>query len=170
MSRVVAIFVVGLLILSACASSMDGSSQTTTLGATCSDPPETELEAASDLNLAVEPNPIEAGSVAMLSIERDGLAEDSVTGAGAAWKCWDGSTWVDTHQIVKGFDGRSGETIELGPGMTTTIPAVGLSIPSSYPIVIPDVPPGTYRIVDEVFEGGARITGFVLVEVLEADG
>jgi hypothetical protein len=33
--------------------------------------------------------------------------------------------------------------------------------------VIPIVSPGVYRITDDVFDDGATITGFVLVEILD---
>ncbi|MGH8945921.1 MAG: hypothetical protein ACRDVL_07220 [Acidimicrobiia bacterium] len=135
----------------------------------CTLPPEEELAADLDVQLAVDPNPVAAGSPATLSIEQGALPPDSSVGAGAVWQCWDGSGWVDTHQIVKAFnDGQDAQAIAVKPGATTTIPAIALPIPSSYPIVIPEVEPGTYRIVDEVFAGGeGAIRGFVLVEVIE---
>lgn len=69
---------------------------------------------------------------------------------------------------MKGF-GSGPETIEVQPGATTTIPAVGLTIPNASPILVPDVPAGTYRIADEAFDGSSTITGFVIVEVLASD-
>lgn len=135
----------------------------------CTSPPEDELTADPDVQLAVDPNPVPAGTLATLSIEQGSLPSGSSAGAGAVWQCWDGSSWVDTHQIVKGFDdGQDAQAIAVEPGATTTIPAIDLPIPSSYPIVIPEVEPGTYRIADEVFTGGeGSITGFVIVEVVE---
>ena len=51
---------------------------------------------------------------------------------------------------------------------------VALAVPNTYQILIPDVRPGTYRIRDEVADvvedTPARITGFVLVEVLGSRG
>lgn len=135
----------------------------------CVLPPEDELTVEPDVQLAVDPNPVPAGSPATLSMEQGSLPSGSSVGAGAVWQCWDGSSWVDTHQIVKGFDdGQDAQAIAVRPGATTTIPAIDLPIPSSYPIVIPEIEPGTYRITDEVLTGGeGSITGFVIVEVVE---
>ena len=148
-----------MLVISAC----------TTAGTACEEPPSTELSKASGLALELAPNPVTAGSEATLSIERDGLDDSAITGAGAAWQCWTGDEWVDTHQIVKGFSSSGPQTIEVETGVTTTIPAVGLPIPSAYPVLVPDVPAGTYRIADEAIDGGATITGFVMVEVAASD-
>jgi len=144
----------------------------TTIGdATCVDPPDSELEVDSPLDLTVEPNPVAAGGPATLSIGRGDLPENSNIGAGAAWQCWKGAAWVDTHQIVRGgFSHRPGgeaEAIEVEPGVDTTIPAVGLEVPSSYPIMVPEVAPGAYRIVDAASSPGTTVTGFVIVEVFE---
>jgi hypothetical protein len=53
---------------------------------------------------------------------------------------------MDTHQIVRnGFrrPGVDGEAIELEPGVAPTTPAVGLEVPSTYPIMIPELAPGS---------------------------
>ena len=140
----------------------------TTIGdATCVDPPDSELEVDSPLDLTVEPNPVAAGGSATLSIGRGELPENSNIGAGAAWQCWKGTAWVDTHQIVRAFAPGYGEAIAVVPGVDTTIPAVGLEVPSSYPIKIPEVASGTYRIVDDASGPGGTVTGFVIVEVIE---
>jgi len=105
----------------------------------------------------------------MLTIAADGLPDGALVGAGAAWQCWSGSEWVDTHQIVRGFYDGHGTTLEVGPGETTTIPAVGLPIPNSYPILIPDVEASTYRLADEAIQPGSpAISGWVIVEVTPA--
>lgn len=136
----------------------------------CLEPPASELSAESRLVLALDPNPTPAGQEATLSLSlteaeitrriAEGLPADVVGGAGAAWQCWDGSRWVDTHQIVRGFAGEP-RTLAVAPGQTTTIPAIGLRLPNSYQILIPDVPPGLYRIEDTM----TGISGFVIVEV-----
>lgn len=167
MERFAAVLIVAALILSGCSSSMSDSTPTGADGAVCVEPPKAEHEVDSPLNLAVEPNPVVAGSEAILSIEQDGLPSDAYTGVGAVWQCWNGSAWVDTHQIVKGFDGRSGQAIEVEPGAVTSIPSLDLPIPGSYPIVVPDVPPGTYRIIDRALGDEASVAGFVLVAVVK---
>ena len=151
----------------------DGQGVTTGDGKrTCAEPPATELDVDSPLKMRVEPNPVAAHGPATLSIELGDLPANSIVGAGAAWQCWDGAAWMNTHQIVRGgFSHRpggqpKGEAIEVEPGVATTMPAVGLPVPNSYPIMIPEVPPGTYRIVDAAFYPGTTVTGFVMVEVV----
>jgi hypothetical protein len=46
-----------------------------------------------------------------------------------------------------------------------TIPAVALRLPNTYPILIPNVSPGTYRIEEEIFWEGGLTAGYVIVEV-----
>jgi hypothetical protein len=134
----------------------------------CRVPPPEELSKPSALALTLSPNPVESGSEATLSLDRVGLGDSAITGAGAAWECWDGDGWVDTHQVVKGFGGSGPRTIEVEPGVTTTIPAVGLPIPSRHSVLVPEVPAGMYRIADSAIDGGSVIKGFVIVEVLDA--
>lgn len=69
----------------------------TTTGNGCEEPPASELSRLSDLALTLSPNPVAAGSEATLSLERGGLDETAITGAGAAWQCWDGENWIGTH-------------------------------------------------------------------------
>jgi len=75
--------------------------------------------------------------------------------------------WVDTHQIVRGPFGPDSNpsTIKILPGMITTIPAIGLPVPNSYPILIPLVPPGTYRVIDSIAVISGSLDGFVIVQV-----
>jgi hypothetical protein len=70
----------------------------------------------------------------MLTIGADGLTGDAIIGAGAEWQSWDGSAWIPTNQIVRGFDDDAGQNIEVTPGATTTIPVVEIPVPSSFPI------------------------------------
>jgi hypothetical protein len=129
-------------------------------------PPPSELEQTSALALSVEPNPVTVGSHAALSIEFDGLPADAAVGAGAEWQCWNGSQWVTTHRIVRAFTDQEPVTLEVPPGATTTIPAIGLNIPNTYQILIPHVIPGMYRIADRALvPEGEETAGFVLVEV-----
>lgn len=139
-----------------------------TPGSSCVDPPLSELERPSPVALTVEPNPVSAGFEAILSVSAAGLPSDIVSGAGVAWQCWNGSDWVPTsHQVVRGWSGEP-LTLFIEPGAITTVPAIGLPIPNSYPILIPDEPPGVYRIKDVVgVVGGSDIVGFVFVEVVD---
>ena len=137
-------------------------------GVECLEPPQSELEAASSLTMALDPNPVEADAVATLSVSTDEPPYVYTDGAGATWQCWDGTAWVATHQILRDGYGGGGDrpvTLELTPGATTTIPAIGLNVPNSYPILIPMVPPGTYRIIDQVEGAGRRLGGHVIVVV-----
>jgi hypothetical protein len=70
-----------VLLLSGCAS------ETTPEGLTCIEPPTTEVRADSDLVLTVEPNPVETGGEATLTLERGGLSFHTVAGAGVHWQC-----------------------------------------------------------------------------------
>lgn len=140
---------------------------TTVAPPSCLAPPAAELAAVSPLAIKVDPNPVAVGSRATLTVAADGLPEGAIVGAGAAWQCWNGSQWINTHQIVRGGYGTEhGAAIEDGPGDTTTIPAVGIPLPDSSPIMIPDVEPGTYRLADTATQpGGGEISGWVIVEV-----
>jgi hypothetical protein len=78
-----------------------------------------------------------------------------------------------THVLVRGYGDRSPAVLEYGPDSNAFVESVALPV-HTYPILIPDVRPGTYRIRDEVTDvvkdTPARITGFVLVEVLGSEG
>lgn len=162
-----------LVVLTACSDSSSAptaegsfdSAPTTAPGVQCLEPSQPEVELASSLTMILDPNPVEAGAVATLSVSTDEPPYVYLDGAGATWQCWDGIAWVDTYQIVRGFVGQP-TTLELTPGATITIPAIGLPVPNSYRILIPMVPPGTYRIVDQVEgAGGKRLGGHVIVVV-----
>ena len=161
-----------LVVLTACSDTSaptgEGSSSsaaTTAPSVQCLEPPQSEVELASSLTMTLDPNPVEAGAIATLSVSSDEPPYRYLDGAGATWQCWDGIAWVDTHQIVRGFVSQP-TTLELTPGATITIPAIGLPVPNSYPILIPMVPPGTYRIIDQVGgEGRKRLGGHVIVVV-----
>ena len=159
-TRLVAATMAAVLLLSAC------TSETTPEGLTCVEPPAIEVTADSDLVLAVEPNPVETGGEAKLTLERGGLSAHSVAGAGVLWQCWtEESGWVDTHVIVRGFNATAMRTIEIEEGSETFVELVGLGVPNSYRILIPDVSPGTYRIVDRLNESRSEVTGFAIVVV-----
>jgi hypothetical protein len=92
-------------------------------------------------------------------------APNSVGEVVASWQCWDGAAWIDTHHLVRAWDGGRPETV--GADSELDVEDVHLDLPSAYPILVPDVAAGTYRISDQVIglSGGAA-TGFVVVEVV----
>jgi hypothetical protein len=126
----------------------------------CMAPPPGELSEESALALTLEPNPVAAGSEAVLSISAEGLGAEALVGAGLEWQCWDGSGWVVTHQVV-----RESVTLEVVPGETTTVPAVGYAVPNATRIRVPEAAAGVYRIVDRAYTGNREVAGFVFVEV-----
>lgn len=144
----------------------------------CGLPSESEQAVSdSDFVLTITPNPVAPGAEADLVIE---FAEDApeelintpegeiITGAGARLQCWDGSTWVDTHQLLKDGFGpdNAPAAIGIGPDVTVTIPAVGLVIEDQpYTIVTPDLPSGIYRVEDTVIVGSSGRSVFSLIEV-----
>ena len=75
----------------------------TTIGdATCVDPPDSELEVDSPLDLTVEPNPVAAGGPATLSIGRGDLPENSISGRerpGNAGRERPGSTLTRSFEV-----------------------------------------------------------------------
>lgn len=135
----------------------------------CEQPAAAETARLSDLDLSVEPATVTAGARATLSIGVGSLPTDAIVGAGVEWQCWNGSEWVPTHQIIRGFGGYEPITNEAPPGGTTAVPAIGLAVPNSFAIIIPVVSPGTYRIADTAVVPGnfpdGNVVGFVLVEV-----
>lgn len=55
--------------------------------------------------------------------------------------------------------------IDLSADTDVGIPDIGLSVPNSYQVLIPQVAPGTYRITDRIFGTGSTLTAHVAVEV-----
>jgi hypothetical protein len=162
--RVLLLLVLAGLVLS-CAATPSQSSSVTSQSVSCVDPPPEEVARVSTLMVSVVPNPVIAGSQAILSVAPAAFSGDGMVGAGAQWQCWNGTDWVDTYQIVRGFGGYGAVTLQVQPGATTTVPAIGLPIPNSYPIIIPDVEPGMYGILDTVEP--AKVSGFVMVQVVD---
>jgi hypothetical protein len=100
-----------------------------------------------------------------LMVSSDGVPGDPVVGVDARWQCWAGSEWATTHIIYRGFGDLDGQTIPLNENFQIQVPDIGLALDESYPIVIPQVTEGTYRIADEVFFNGGQVDGFVIVDV-----
>jgi hypothetical protein len=152
------------LITVACATTAGTS---TTAATTCENPPANEASVESDLDMAASPNPARPGQVVEFTVSRADLPEDSVVGVDAEWQCWDGSHWATTHVVYRGFGDNAGQTIPVNSEFLIRVPSIGLTLDAGYPIVIPQVEPGTYRIADEALADGARMTGFAVVEVVD---
>jgi hypothetical protein len=159
--------VAALALITVACTTTAGTSTTTTATA-CGKPPGPEVSARSDLDMTVSPNPAGQQQVVELMVSRAGLPEDSVVGVDAEWQCWDGSQWATTHIVYRGFGDDAGQTIPVNSEFRIRIPSIGLALDEGYPIVIPQVEPGTYRIQDEALADGANITGFAVVEVIES--
>lgn len=131
----------------------------------CSDPPPIEVSAVSPLDISLIPERVRAGEPAEVIVTAPSSSPDALMGVGLDWLCWDGSRWAMTHKLVTD-DVAAGPLAlahPLPPGVTTTIPGLGVALPSSSLILIPDVPPGTYRLQTGRPVGG--VTPFVIVEV-----
>lgn len=153
------------LITVACATTAGTS---TTAATTCESPPAEEVSRESDLDMAVIPNPARPRQVVELTVSQAELPEDSVVGVDAEWQCWDGSHWATTHIVYRGFGDNAGQTIAVNSEFQIRVPSIGLALDAPYPIAIPQVEPGTYRIADEALADGARMTGYAVVEVIES--
>jgi hypothetical protein len=131
-------------------------------------PPEEELQTGeSGFEVNVEPNPVTAEAEATLSVSpSEETPADFIGGLGADWECWNGSEWVQTHTIIRDAIGPP-EVVDLGRDSTIAIPDLGLQVPNSYQIIIPDVAPGTYRLTDHLFGFEADLAGYEIVEVIE---
>lgn len=100
----------------------------------------------------------------MLTITSSG-DDEFVGGAGATWQCWTGDEWERTHQLMRDVWDNGPATNYIEPDTTVTVPAIGLVVPNSYAVAIPDLPPGIYRIADEAWLAGEPLTGLVIVTV-----
>lgn len=132
----------------------------------CTEPPEDQLPTDdSAFEVSVEPNPVAAGAEATLSVSPSHeTPADFIGGLGADWECWNGSEWVQTHTVVRGALGPP-EVVDLSTDSTIAIPDVGLQVPNSHLIIIPDVAPGTYRLTDRLFGNESDLIGYEIVEV-----
>jgi hypothetical protein len=132
----------------------------------CAAPPADELVTATELQLTIDPEQVSAGFEARLSVEMPSSNSDTAVGASVEWQCWDGAVWAGTHQLVRDWADGAPQTIEVPPGATTTVPAVDLPVPNTYRVIVPEVPPGIYRIMDTAVSDGETIVGVVVVEVI----
>lgn len=155
-----------VLVAAACSSATGPTSTDPSPGVPCQDPPPAELEVISTVEMSVEPNPAAARETVLLTVSSRGLPEDALAGVDARWQCWEDSDWVTTHAVYRGFGDNPGQTIPLNAEFQIRVPSIGLDLDSGFPIVIPQVEPGTYRIEDEVIVKEESIAGHVIVEVV----
>lgn len=182
MKRVALVLTVLVALVPGCAESGSPQASSSVEDVECELPPESEQALPdSDFVLTIAPNPVAPGMEADMVIElaedapddlRDAPEGDIITGAGALLQCWDGSSWVETHQLLKDGFGpdNSPAAIGIGPDVTVTIPAVGLVIADQpYTIVTPDLPPGIYRVEDTVIVGSSGRSVYGLIEIQATD-
>ena len=131
----------------------------------CAQAPDAVVEAVSTLDMTATPNPAGPREEVDLIVESRGLPEGSLVGIDAQWQCWNGSEWATTHIVYRGFGDNAGQTIAVNTDFQIQVPSIGLALDEGYPIVIPQVDPGVYRIEDEVIVNGDAVPGFVVVEV-----
>ena len=167
------------LLLAACSStesggssSVPGSESSSVPGSerpppTCSEPPPDQLAADSPLDMTLDPNPVQAGELATVIVAAPPSPATPIMGVGLDWLCWDGSAWTMTHKLFTDDVPTGPQTLAYPPppGVTTTIIGLPVSLPSASGILIPDVPPGTYRLQTGRPVGETAVP-FVLVEVV----
>lgn len=161
------------LLAAACSGSAAGPSTTASAAVTtaahdpyaqfdCESAPVGQRGSMSSITLALIPHPVTAGASVRVEI---GATEENpiMVGWGVDWQCWNGSSWVGTHQLGFGLE-AGGDVVPVRPGATTTIPAIGYMVPKrdNFFITIPDVPPGWYRLSLVMSDG------YLAVEVVEA--
>lgn len=121
----------------------------------------------SDLEMTIEPGIASAREVVSLAVARGELPEEASVGVDAMWQCWDGEAWVTTHVVYRGIGDDAGQTIPVNDSFQIHVPSIGLALDQGYPIVIPPVDAGLYRIEDKVVLDDGEVGGFVLVEVVD---
>lgn len=152
------------LIVVACSGA--GSATSTTTPVECEEPPEEQVEASSPVEMTLEPGPVMSRQVAQLVVVGAGFSDEATISVDALWQCWDGSDWVTTHIVYRGFGDNQGETIPVNPDFQIQVPDIALWLDHEYAIGVPQVEPGTYRIEDEALDAGEAVSGFVIVEVI----
>jgi hypothetical protein len=117
--------------------------------------------------MTLDPNPVQAGELATVIVAAPQSLARPAMGVGLDWLCWDGSAWTMTHKLFTDDVPTGLQTLAHPPppGVTTTIIGLAVSLPSASGILIPDVPPGTYRLQTGSPVGEA-VVPFVLVAVI----
>lgn len=152
------------VVVAAC--SGGGATTTTTGVVDCVEPPEELIETTSPVEMTLEPSQVTPRQVAQLVVVGAGFPGEATIGVDARWQCWDGSDWVTTHIVYRGFGDDQGETIPVNPDFQIQVPDIALWLDHEYAIGVPQVEPGIYRIEDEVLAEGDTVSGFVIVEVV----
>ena len=151
------------VVVAACSA---GATTTTTGVVDCVEPSEELIQASSPVEMTLEPSQVTPRQVAQLVVTGAGFPPEATIGVDARWQCWDGSDWVTTHIVYRGFGDDQGETIPVNPDFQIQVPDIALWLDNEYAIGIPQVEPGIYRIEDEVQAEGDAVSGFVIVEVV----
>lgn len=154
------------VVATACSSGATTTTTTPPPDLACEEPPSDELEDPSTIEMTVQPNPAAPRETVSLTVSSQGLPDDALGGVDARWQCWDGSQWVTTHAVYRGFGDNPGQTIPLNSEFQIRVPSIGLDLDQGFPVVIPQVEPGMYRIEDEVIIDDEPLTGHAIVEVL----
>jgi hypothetical protein len=156
-----------LMLVVAVASCGGDATPSTTVGVEvdCEQPPTSNQ--VSDLVMSVDPNPASPREIVDLDVSRGDLGEDALVGVDAMWQCWDGSAWVTTHVVYRGIGDNPGQTIAVNDSFQIHVPSIGLALDEAYPVVIPQVEAGVYRIEDKIVLDDGEVGGFVLVEVID---
>lgn len=154
-----------LIMATACSSGVATTTAAPPPEIVCEEPPAEELEKPSTIAMSVEPNPAPPRETVSLTVSSQGLPDDALGGVDARWQCWNGSQWVTTHAVYRGFGNNPGQTLPLNSEFQIRVPSIGLDLDQGFPIVIPQVEPGSYRIEDEVIVDDESLTGYVIVEV-----
>ncbi len=162
MRRVLGALLLSVLPVAGCSGATDWESAETSRVPTgpisiseCVDPPASEIGKGSYGDLLLVPDPVAAGSEATVLLTQDNVPIGGTTDPELRWQCWNGSAWATTHYVIRGFINESAYVPPMiQVGSTTTLANIsfyfGLSIPNESRVLVPDVPAGTYRLVDEI--------------------
>ena len=159
------VLVLGVAAVVACGGEDGITDATVDLDVTCQHPP--TADQVSELEVTVEPMVPSPRDVVNLTVAQGDLPADASVGVDAMWQCWDGSDWVTTHVVYRGLGDDAGQTIPVNDSFQIHVPSIGLALDQGYPIVIPQVEAGVYRIEDKVVLEDGEVGGFVLVEVVD---
>lgn len=159
-----------IVVLAGC--STDTTSTTASSTSRCTGPPATELTPASDYTLAISTTVAAPGTVIDVEMQFPTAPPEFATrGITEMWQCWDGTQWIDTHQLMTtGGPDNGPVALELRSDPPSTVPPVAFRISTStrFRIAVPDVAPGFYRITNWVEYTGQTRWGRAIIEVVES--